>query len=324
MAERTGADGAVAGLCERGGVDGWAGTGAAGGDGGGDWIATSLPERCLAWAPHGRFCSAGGATEAAIFTMLYEVPRGQKIRSVSIPYGKPLPHQRCYILDAGRRPAAPGVRGEIYLAGEGLARGYYGDPQRTAESFFWHDELQERVYRTGDAGRWLEDGNVEFMGRLDQQIKLNGYRIELGEIEHAALAYPGVTACCCVLITQPQPCLAAYYVADEAIAPQALAQHLSRQLPPYMVPQALMQLAQLPLTENGKIARQALPQPERAAREFVAAQSEWENACLAVWRDLLQRQDIGVEDNFFSLGATLFWLSRPAIRSAGGWRARSR
>ncbi len=269
---------------------------------GGDWIATSLPERCLAWAPHVRFCSAGGATEAAIFTMLYEVPRGEKIRSVSIPYGKPLPHQRCYILDAGRRPAAPGVRGEIYLAGEGLAREYYGDPQRTAESFFWHEELQERVYRTGDAGRWLEDGNVEFLGRLDQQVKLNGYRIELGEIEHAALAYPGVTACCCVLVTDPQPCLAAYFVADEAIAPQDLAQHLSSQLPPYMVPQALMQLAQLPLTENGKIARQALPPPKRTAREFVAAQNERENACLAVWRDLLQRQDIGVEDNFFSLG----------------------
>ncbi|MGQ1885313.1 amino acid adenylation domain-containing protein [Serratia marcescens] len=269
---------------------------------GGDWIATSLPERCQAWAPHVRFCSAGGATEAAIFTMLYEVPRGEKIRSVSIPYGKPLPHQRCYILDAGRRPAAPGVRGEIYLAGEGLARGYYGDPQRTAESFFWHEELQERVYRTGDAGRWLEDGNVEFLGRLDQQVKLNGYRIELGEIEHAALAYPGVTACCCVLVTEPQPCLAAYFVADEAIAPQDLAQHLSSQLPPYMVPQALMQLAQLPLTENGKIARQALPPPKRTAREFVAAQNERENACLAVWRDLLQRQDIGVEDNFFSLG----------------------
>lgn len=269
---------------------------------GGDWIATSLPERCLAWAPHVRFCSAGGATEAAIFTMLYEVPRGEKIRSVSIPYGKPLPHQRCYILDAGRRPAAPGVRGEIYLAGEGLARGYYGDPQRTAESFFWHEELQERVYRTGDAGRWLEDGNVEFLGRLDQQVKLNGYRIELGEIEHAALAYPGVIACCCVLVTDPQPCLAAYFVADEAIAPQDLAQHLSSQLPPYMVPQALMQLAQLPLTENGKIARQALPPPKKTAREFVAAQNERENACLAVWRDLLQRQDIGVEDNFFSLG----------------------
>lgn len=89
-----------------------------------------------------------------------------------------------------------------------------------------------------------------------------------------------------------------------------------------MVPQALMQLAQLPLTENGKIARQALPQPERAVREFVAARGEWENACLAVWRDLLQRQDIGVEDNFFSLGATLFWLFRPVIRSAGGWRVR--
>ncbi|OQV64401.1 hypothetical protein AK51_31805 [Serratia nematodiphila DZ0503SBS1] len=164
MVERTGPDGAVAGLCKRCGAGGWACAGAAGGDGGGDWIATSLPERCQAWAPHVRFCSAGGATEAAIFTMLYEVPRGEKIRSVSIPYGKPLPHQRCYILDAGRRPAAPGVRGEIYLAGEGLARGYYGDPQRTAESFFWHEELQERVYRTGDAAGGSRTAMWSFWG----------------------------------------------------------------------------------------------------------------------------------------------------------------
>ncbi|CAI0695474.1 Tyrocidine synthase III [Serratia plymuthica] len=269
---------------------------------GGDWIATSLPARCREWAPRSRFFSAGGATEAAIFSMLYEVQSEQAILSASIPYGKPLAYQRCYILDAWLRPAPEGVRGEIYLAGVGLARGYYGDLQRTADSFFWHEQLQDRVYRTGDAGRLLEDGNIEFLGRLDQQIKLNGYRIELGEIENIALSYPAVTACCVALITQPQPYLAAYFVADEATDTRMLAQHLSSQLPQYMMPQAFIQLERLPLTENGKIGRQALPLPEVEAREFAAAENAWESACVAIWRELLQRPDISVEDNFFSLG----------------------
>ncbi|MEE4410184.1 MULTISPECIES: non-ribosomal peptide synthetase [unclassified Serratia (in: enterobacteria)] len=269
---------------------------------GGDWIATSLPARCREWAPRSRFFSAGGATESAIFSMLYEVSGDQAILSASIPYGKPLAYQRCYILDAWLRPAPVGARGEIYLAGAGLARGYYGDPQRTADSFFWHEQLQDRVYRTGDAGRLLEDGNVEFMGRIDQQIKLNGYRIELGEIENIALSYPTVTACCVALMTQPQPYLAAYFVADDATDTRALAQHLSGQLPQYMMPQAFIQLARLPLTENGKVARQALPQPEREPPAFAAAENAWESACVEVWRELLQRSDVGVEDNFFSLG----------------------
>lgn len=139
-----------------------------------------MPERCRQWAPHSRFCSAGGATEAAVFSILYEVPP-EPVRSVSIPYGKPLPHERFYVLDAELRPLPVGVKGEMYIAGEGLARGYYADAQRTADSFFWHEHLQERVYRTGDAGRFLSDGNLEFMGRIDQQVKINGYRIELGK-----------------------------------------------------------------------------------------------------------------------------------------------
>ncbi|CAI0737355.1 amino acid adenylation domain-containing protein [Serratia entomophila] len=269
---------------------------------GGDWIATSLPARCREWAPHSRFCSAGGATEAAVFSMLHEVPPGQRILSASIPYGRPLPHQRCHILDAWLRPAPAGVRGEIYLAGEGLARGYYGDPQRTADSFFWHEGLQERVYRTGDAGRLLEDGNVEFMGRIDSQVKLNGYRIELGEIENIALTCPGVTACCVVPIAHPQPYLAAYFVAGDGVDAEALARHLSGQLPQYMMPRALVPLAQLPLTENGKIARQALPQPEGERRAFAAAQDAWEQGCVDIWRTLLKLPEIGVEDNFFALG----------------------
>lgn len=268
---------------------------------GGDWIATSLPGRCRQWAPHSRFCSAGGATEAAVFSILYEVPH-QPVLSVSIPYGKPLPHQRFYILDAWLRPVPEGVKGEIYIAGEGLARGYYGDDERTANSFFWHDHLQERLYRTGDAGRLLHDGNIEFMGRIDQQVKINGYRIELGEIENVALSYPALTACCVLLIPHPQPYLAAYVVASEPVDIAALSQYLRGQLPQYMMPKVFVQLESMPLTENGKIARKALPEPQYEQRDFVPAASDWESACCEIWCELLKRQQVSVEDNFFSLG----------------------
>lgn len=268
---------------------------------GGDWIATSLPERCRQWAPNSRFCSAGGATESAIFSILYEVPH-EPVLSVSIPYGKPLPHQRFYILDTWLRPVSEGVKGEIYIAGEGLARGYYGDKERTANSFFWHEQLQERVYRTGDAGRFLSDGNIEFMGRIDQQVKINGYRIELGEIENIALSYPTLTACCVILLKHPQPYLAAYWVASEPVDVSALRQYLRSQLPPYMMPKAFVQLDSMPLTENGKIARKALPEPQYEQRDFVSAESGWESECSEVWSGLLNLQRVSVEDNFFSLG----------------------
>lgn len=268
---------------------------------GGDWIATSLPERCRQWAPHSRFCSVGGATEAAVFSILYEVPH-QPVLSVSIPYGKPLPHQRFYILDAWLRPVPEGVKGEIYIAGVGLARGYYGDNQRTANSFFWHELLQELVYRTGDAGRFLHDGNIEFMGRIDQQVKINGYRIELGEIENIALSYPTLTACCVMLISHPQPYLAAYIVANEPVDIPALSQYLRSQLPQYMMPKAFVQIESMPLTENGKIARKALPVPQYKQRDFVVADSDWERECCEIWCELLKRQRVSVEDNFFSLG----------------------
>lgn len=268
---------------------------------GGDWIATSLPERCRQWAPNSRFCSAGGATESAIFSILYEVPH-EPVLSVSIPYGKPLPHQRFYILDTWLRPVSEGVKGEIYIAGEGLARGYYGDKERTANSFFWHELLQERVYRTGDAGRFLSDGNIEFMGRIDQQVKINGYRIELGEIENIALSYPTLTACCVILLKHPQPYLAAYLVASEPVDVSALRQYLRSQLPPYMMPKAFVQLDSMPLTENGKIARKTLPEPQYEQRDFVSAESGWESECCEVWSGLLNLQRVSVEDNFFSLG----------------------
>ncbi|WP_045883228.1 non-ribosomal peptide synthetase [Pseudomonas chlororaphis] len=268
---------------------------------GGDWIATSLPERCRQWAAHSRFCSAGGATEAAVFSILYEVPH-EPVRSISIPYGKPLPHERFYVLDARLRPLPVGAKGEIYIAGEGLARGYYGDAQRTTDSFFWHEPLHERLYRTGDAGRFLNDGNIEFMGRIDQQVKINGYRIELGEIENITLSYPTITACCVVLIQQPHPYLAAYLVAGEPLDIRALSQFLRGELPPYMMPKAFIQLDSMPLTENGKIARKSLPLPKNDQRPLVVAQSDLERECSLIWCGVLKLERISVEDNFFSLG----------------------
>lgn len=213
-----------------------------------------------------------------------------------------MPHERFYVLDAELRPLPVGVKGEMYIAGEGLARGYYADAQRTADSFFWHEHLQERVYRTGDAGRFLSDGNLEFMGRIDQQVKINGYRIELGEIENITLSYPDITMCCVVLIQHPQPYLAAYLVATKAVDIQALSQYLRGELPPYMLPKAFIQLDSMPLTENGKIARKSLPLPESEQRPLVAAESDLERECCLIWGGLLKLERVSVEDNFFSLG----------------------
>jgi len=268
---------------------------------GGDWIATSLPERCRQWAPDCQFCSAGGATEAAIFSILYEVPP-EKVLTVSIPYGRALPHEQFYVLDRWLRPVPEGVKGELFIAGEGLARGYYHDEERTNASFFWHHQLQQRVYRTGDYGRFLSDGNIEFMGRIDQQVKINGYRVELGEIENVVLAYPRITGCCVILTSAPQRVLVAYITASEEIDIVLLLQQLRAQLPQYMVPKTIMQLEQIPLTLNGKVARDLLPPAVPQAQAFVEAASHEETICCDIWRELLNVEPIGVEDNFFALG----------------------
>ncbi|WP_075181030.1 non-ribosomal peptide synthetase [Pantoea sp. 1.19] len=280
---------------------------------GGDWIGLSLPERLRRWAPKVRFYSAGGATETALFSILYEVPPGP-ILTKSIPYGTPLDGEAFYILDADLRPLPPGAVGEMFVAGSGLARGYYGDEARTAERFFWHDALATRLYRTGDKGRRLTDGHLEFMGRLDQQLKVNGYRIEPGEIENTLLACPGVTGCCVTLTAGAVPELGGWFTAAEPLDPARLETHLRQTLPDYMIPSFLLQIAQLPLTVNGKIARDRLPLPPRAGAAFVAPATSAERACAQIWSALLQRESISVTARFFALGGNSLLAIRACYR----------
>jgi len=271
----------------------------------GDVIPTSLPVRCRRWAPHCRMTSMGGATESSIWSIMYDIPEGE-IRSPSIPYGKPLTHQTFYILDAQQRVLPTCIKGEQYIGGEGVAREYFKDPERTAERFIYHPVLGERLYRTGDLGRYLPDGNMEFMGRVDHQVKLNGYRIELGEIENNIMLFPGIKACR-VLVYQDetQKRLTAYYVDDGQTQEAELIQFLYPRLPHYMVPSAFIHMDALPLNSSGKLDRKALPAPQSPQeRSYVAPENELEKSLCDLWQSVLNVEKVGMEDDFFALGGT--------------------
>jgi pyochelin synthetase len=232
----------------------------------GDWIDVDLPGRLRALSG-AELISLGGATEASIWSIAYPVERVDPAWK-SIPYGYPLANQSWYVLDeATMRECAPGERGMLYIGGVGLARGYFGDPAKTAAAFVTHPETGERIYRTGDYGRMRDDGALEILGREDAQVKIRGYRVELGEIEAALLACPGVRSARVVLDRRdgaasgrgPQD-LVAGFVAAGRPAPSAaeLREHLQRSLPAYMIPRTIGALDALPLTPNGKVDTAAM------------------------------------------------------------------
>ncbi|MFI6785102.1 amino acid adenylation domain-containing protein [Micromonospora sp. NPDC050276] len=234
----------------------------------GDWIPLTLPDRLRRLAPQAQVMSLGGATEASIWSITYPVadvdPQWR-----SIPYGRALRAQSFHILDPDGGPRPVGEPGELFIGGDGLARGYIGDPEQTAHRFARHPVLSERLYRTGDLGRWRPDGNIEFLGRVDRQVKIRGHRIELGEIEATLSRHPGLRQCVVAAVPGPdeRPRLAAYVVpkAGHAAPPPAeLAETLRERLPDYMVPSRFLVLASLPVTPNGKIDHAALPNPYRA------------------------------------------------------------
>ncbi|WP_367127291.1 non-ribosomal peptide synthase/polyketide synthase [Saccharothrix sp. HUAS TT1] len=228
--------------------------------------------------------------------------------------GVPIPDLRVYVLDDELQPVAPGVVGEMYVAGPGVARGYLNRPGLTAQRFPADPfgEPGTRMYRTGDLARWV-DGRLEYFGRADQQVKIRGFRIELGEIEAALAAHDAVTQ---VAVVVREDRLVAYYVpagatedgasaAGRPVEAADLREHVARSLPDYMVPTAYVALERLPLNANGKLDRAALPAPEReasAAGGFVAPRTDAERLVAEVWADVLGLAEVGVEDNFFTLG----------------------
>ncbi len=242
-----------------------------------------------------------GPTEAAIDVTHWSCRAdGQS----QVPIGRPISGIRTWVLDAALNPVPPGVAGELYLGGIGLGRGYLNRPGLTAERFVADPfGTGERLYRSGDLVRWNMEGQLEYLGRLDHQVKIRGLRIELGEIEAQLLAQPAVREALVVAQEGPGGARLVGYVAGRDIDAGTLRERLGRTLPDYMVPGALVVLEALPLNANGKVDRKALPAPEQAGeRAYEPPQGEAEEALAAIWAEVLGIERVGRHDNFFELG----------------------
>ncbi|ATB48289.1 non-ribosomal peptide synthetase [Corallococcus macrosporus] len=248
-----------------------------------------------------------GPTEGTTFTSVHRMETVEDVGPGAVPIGGPVANTRVYVLDARLRPVPAGVRGELYVGGDGLAVGYVGRPELTAERFVpspFGDG--ERLYRTGDEARWLGNGTLEFLGRRDTQVKVRGFRIELGEVEEALKQQAGVEEAAAVVREEGWggKRLVAYVVAPGGDG-AALKESVKQRLPEYMVPSTVVVLEALPLTPNGKVDRKALqvaelaPQVERQARE---PRTPTEHQLLALWREVLGTERVNVEDDFFELG----------------------
>jgi amino acid adenylation domain-containing protein len=279
---------------------------------GGDVLSPAAVRRVLAGRPVGGILVNGyGPTENTTFSCCHPMAAGDEVgEKVSI--GSPIANSTAYVLDSRMSPVPVGAPGELYVGGEGLARGYVGRAALTAERFVPHPfsgETGARLYRTGDVARLLSDGRIEFVGRADNQVKVRGYRIELGEVE-AALSLHESIGQCVVIVREDEPGdkrLVAYVVAVGAeVSAGELREHLKARLPEYMVPQAFVRLDELPLTTNGKVDRRALPAPDSSTvsspDSYVAPRDAVEEALCAAWAEVLRVERVGVRDNFFDLG----------------------
>ncbi|UWU92925.1 non-ribosomal peptide synthetase/type I polyketide synthase [Bradyrhizobium sp. CB1015] len=280
----------------------------------GDWIPLDLASRVLAFAPKAQVVSLGGATEASIWSIFHVIEQVDPSWR-SIPYGRPLANQTLHVLDAHLRPRPDGVAGELYICGVGLAQGYFNNETETAARFLTHPRTDTRLYRTGDLGRWLPDGRIEFLGRIDSQVKINGYRIETGEIEKACCTHPAVRAC--VVVASGQERRARSLVLYACAKPGArieidrLKSHLAERLPAYMVPATLVELPTLPLSANGKVDRARLPSSLalEAAHTRVSPETPTEARLIDFLQAILGVAEVGATDDFFECGGD----SRQAI-----------
>ncbi|MGA5063903.1 amino acid adenylation domain-containing protein [Streptomyces exfoliatus] len=256
---------------------------------------------------------AYGLTEATVNSTLWPAREHGGRATGRVPIGRPDPNTRCYVLDEHLRPVPPGVIGELYVAGRGLARGYLGQPALSSERFVAdpYGTPGSRMYRTGDRARWRADGNLDFLGRVDTQVKIRGFRIELGEIEAALAGHPSV-AQAAVLPDRAGDIvrLVGYAVPEPGtgtageLDPQALRAHVAAQLPEYMVPALVVPLdGPLPLTPNGKLDHKALPAPDWSAMTGEARPAtETQARIAALFREILRLDTVGVHDSFFALG----------------------
>lgn len=267
-----------------------------------------------------RLWNVYGPTEATIWATAHDLSKQES--TGRIPLGHPLANTRCYVLNDAWQPVPVGVIGEIYLGGEGVARGYVRRPALTGERFIpdpFSTHPGARLYRSGDLGRWSVDGVLEYIGRVDGQVKLHGHRIELGEIEVVLCAQVGVSAAV-VQVQEVDPgvgLLVAYVVAEETEKEGQVQQWrkaLQARLPDYMVPAMFVPLSHLPLTTNGKIDRRKLPEPTKNLRaqatEYVEPQNDLERTIASIWQEVLHQENVSSHDNFFDLGGHSLLLAK--------------
>jgi amino acid adenylation domain-containing protein len=277
----------------------------------------ALAERVIAWkqkvGERVRLMNTYGPTETTVATTMYDVRSENEVRrSQNVSIGRPIPNTTAYILDEFLNPVPIGVAGELHIGGAGMARGYINRPDLTAQKFItnpFSNRPNSKLYKTGDLVRYRADGNIEFLGRGDHQIKIRGFRVELEEIEQTLRQHAGVNDCVVVLCedNDNDKRLVAYVVGREESRPAAseLRNFLKAKLPSYMVPAVFETIGALPVMTNGKIDRRALPSP-RARTEieegFAAPRTPIEELLAATWREVLKLEQIGIHDNFFDLG----------------------
>jgi amino acid adenylation domain-containing protein len=277
---------------------------------GGDVLSVEHVEWYLAVAGEAVLINGYGPTENTTFSCTYRMNAGWRGGGTSVPIGRPIANTQVYVLDEGLEPVPLGVAGELYLGGEGLARDYLHQPQLTAAKFVPHPYsgvAGARLYGTGDQVRWLADGNLEFLGRIDQQVKIRGFRVELGEIE--AVLKEGEHVREAVVVARGEEAgekrLVAYVVGAKVHSSE-LREYLKGRLPEYMVPAVFVELAELPLTANGKVERRALPPPSvrdlELDEEYAVARTAAEEILSGIWREVLGVERVGIDDNFFALG----------------------
>ncbi len=275
---------------------------------GGDVVSAPAVQRLLETAPGLRFSNGYGPTENTTFTCCHAVEAVSAVGATT-PIGRPITGTQVYVLDANLKLVAQGVVGELYTGGAGLARGYLGRAGLTAERFVPnpYGEPGARLYRTGDLVRWVEGGMLEFVGRVDEQVKVRGFRIELGEIEAALLANGKVSEAVVVARADEsgEKRLVGYVVGveGEPVSGTELREHLLERLPEYMVPSAVVVLSEFPLNANGKVDKRALPDVELAtAVDYVGPRTPIEEMLCGIWSELLRVERVGINDNFFELG----------------------